>query len=98
MNSGDRVAGARLPQLRRTPETRTGPDEFDSDAGFALRPASDMDDATLLLSLIGGVCEKEALAARDDGLQSDQAAAFVNVDRDRFFVKRLLLGIRAVHQ
>lgn len=77
---------------------RTGPCEFDSDAGSAVRAASDMDDPALLLGLIDGVGEKEALAARDNGLQSDQAATFVNIDRGRFFVKRLLLGIRAVYQ
>jgi len=76
----------------------TGAHEFDSDAGFAMRAASDMDDTALLLGLVDGIGEKEALAARDDGLQIDQAAAFVNVDRGRFFVKRLLLGIRAVHE
>jgi len=84
--------------LRGTPELGSGRHEFDAHARPAADAFANVHDAAFLLGLIAHVREKQALAIYNDGFHRERAAVFVRVDRFGFFVKRLLVGVRAVDE
>jgi hypothetical protein len=85
-------------ELRRTPELRSGRDEFDADASFAVDAPAHVDDAAFLFGLIAHVGQEQTLAAHDDCLKRERAALLVCLNGFGFFVEWLFVGVRAVDE
>lgn len=77
---------------------RSGRGERHADAGAILDSLADVDDAAFKLGLGPHVGEEKALAADDDGFESEEAAFVVGVERFGFFVERLLFDVEAVNE
>lgn len=75
-----------------------GSEEFHADASLAADALADVDHTALLFGLVASVGEKEALAARDDGFEGEQAAVLTRVNGVGFFVERLFILAGAVDE
>jgi len=77
---------------------RCGSVEGQGNASLTSNAIANARDTALLLCVRAGMNEKKALALEDSRFEFDHAAFVVGVDRFSVFVKRLLIGIRAINQ
>jgi hypothetical protein len=80
------------------PELRVRLKKRDADAQPPVESFADVDHAALALGLVFGVGKAKPLAGEDVLRERESATAVIQIQRECFLVKRLLVGVGAVDE